>query len=56
MSCHITTGVRKKIRFITINVIETISELHNRESKDILLVGGSETIFMSLAAGLIDQM
>ena len=37
-------------------MIETISELRNREDKDIWLVGGGELISMSLAAGLIDQM
>ena len=56
MSCRITTGVRKNIRFITKNVIETISELRNREGKDIWLAGGGKLISMSLAAGFIDQM
>jgi len=37
-------------------VIETISELCNREGKDIWFVGGGKLISMSLAAGLIDQI
>lgn len=49
-------GDEDNIRFITDNVIETISALRNDEGKDILLVGGGKLISMLLAADLIDEM
>ncbi|KAA6330887.1 hypothetical protein EZS27_020462, partial [termite gut metagenome] len=53
---HHDWGVKENIRFITDNVIETISELRNQAGKDIWLVGGGELISMLLAADLIDEM
>ncbi|MDP2335922.1 MAG: dihydrofolate reductase family protein [Bacteroidota bacterium] len=53
---HHNWGEKENIRFITENVIETISELRNREGKDIWLVGGGELVSMLLATDLIDQM
>ena len=53
---HHNCGEKENIRFITENVIETISELRNREGKNIWLVGGGELVSMLLAADLIDQM
>ena len=49
-------GDEDNIRFITDNVIETISALRNDEGKDILLVGGGKLISMLLTADLIDEM
>lgn len=49
-------GDTDNIKFITDNIIETISELRNQEGKDIWLVGGGELISMLLAADLIDEM
>ena len=53
---HHNWGEKENLRFITENVIETISELRNQEGKDILLVGGGELISMLLTADLIDEM
>jgi dihydrofolate reductase len=53
---HHDWGDEDKVRFITENVIETISTLRNESGKDILLVGGGELISMLLAADLIDEM
>ncbi|KAA6301338.1 MAG: Dihydrofolate reductase [Candidatus Ordinivivax streblomastigis] len=53
---HYNWGAKENIRFITDNVIENISELHNQAGKDIWLVGGGELISMLLAADLIDEM
>jgi len=53
---HHNWGEKENIHFITENVIEIISELRNREGKDIWLVGGGELISMLLTEGLIDQM
>lgn len=44
------------IRFITDNVIETISALRNERGKDIWLVGGGELVSMLLEADLVDEM
>jgi dihydrofolate reductase len=49
-------GAKENIRFITDNIIETISSLRNEPSKDIWLVGGSELISMLLAADLVDEI
>ncbi|KAA6326958.1 Dihydrofolate reductase [termite gut metagenome] len=49
-------GAKENIRFITDNVIETISELRNKAGKDIWLVGGGELISMLLTTNLIDEM
>lgn len=46
----------ENIRFITENVIETISELRKQDGKDIWLVGGGELVSMLLKADLIDEM
>lgn len=53
---HQNWGEKKNIKFITENVIETISELRNQEGKDIWLFGGGELVSMLLAADLIDEM
>jgi Dihydrofolate reductase len=45
-----------KVRFITDNIIETVSALRNESGKDILLAGGGELISMLLAADLVDEM
>lgn len=49
-------GEKENVRFITENVIETISDLRNDEGKDILLVGGGELTSMLLAVDLVDEM
>jgi dihydrofolate reductase len=49
-------GDEDNIRFITDNVIETITALRNEQGKDILLVGGGELTSILLAANLIDEM
>lgn len=48
--------VTENIRFITDNIIETISELRNQEGKDIWLVGGGELTSALLTAKLIDEI
>jgi dihydrofolate reductase len=53
---HTNWGEKDNIKFITKNIIETISELCNQKGKDIWLVGGGELISMLLAADLIDEM
>lgn len=53
---HHEWDTKENVRFITKNIIETISELRNQEGKDIWLVGGGELISMLLAADLIDEM
>ena len=53
---HHEWDTKENVRFITENIIETISELRNQEGKDIWLVGGGELISMLLAADLIDEM
>lgn len=49
-------GEKGNVKFITENIIETISDLCNQEGKNILLVGGGELISMLLTANLIDEM
>lgn len=49
-------GEKENIKFITENIIETISELRSKEGKDIWLVGGGELVSMMLTADLIDEM
>ncbi|MDR2844239.1 MAG: dihydrofolate reductase family protein [Candidatus Symbiothrix sp.] len=49
-------GATENIRFITENIIETISALRDEQGNDIWLVGGGELISMLLAAALIDEM
>lgn len=44
------------IKFISENVIQTISELRNQSGKDIWIVGGGELIAMLLNENLIDEM
>lgn len=53
---HHSWGEKENVKFITGNIIETISELRNQEGKDILLVGGGKLISMLLAADLVDEM
>lgn len=53
---HHNWSENKNIKFITENVIETISNLRNEVGKDIWLVGGGELISILLAADLIDEM
>lgn len=53
---HHNWEAKENVRFITENIIETISELRNEEGKNIWLVGGGELISMLLAANLIDEM
>ena len=53
---HHNWGNQENVRFITDNVIETISALRNEQGKDILLVGGGKLTSMLLAANLIDEM
>jgi dihydrofolate reductase len=53
---HHNWGEKDKIKFITENIIETISELRSKDGKDIWLVGGGELISMLLTADLIDEM
>ncbi|MDH6357017.1 dihydrofolate reductase family protein [Parabacteroides sp. PF5-9] len=53
---HHEWEAKGNIRFITENIIETISELRNQDGKDIWLVGGGKLVSMLLAADLIDEM
>jgi len=53
---HHEWEAKGNIRFITENIIETISELRNQDGKDIWLVGGGELISMLLTEDLIDEM
>jgi dihydrofolate reductase len=53
---HNNWNTKENVRFITENIIETISELRNQKGKNIWLVGGGELISMLLAANLIDEM
>jgi dihydrofolate reductase len=46
----------ENVSFISENIIEAISEIRNRESGDIMLIGGSELISILLAGDLIDEM
>lgn len=47
---------KENIHFIANNIIETISDLKEKEGKDIWLVGGGEIISMLLSQNLIDEM
>ena len=47
---------KEKIRFITDNIVETISSLRKEQGKDIWLVGGGKLVSILLAADLIDEM
>ncbi len=49
-------GEKENIKFVTENIIETISELRTKEGKDIWLVGGGELVSMLLAADMVDEM
>jgi len=49
-------GDEENVRFITEDVIETVSVLRNEPGKDILLVGGGKLISMLLAADMIEEM
>lgn len=49
-------GQKENIRFITENVIERITALHNESGKDIWLFGGGELVSVLLAADLVDEM
>lgn len=42
--------------FITENIIEKISELQNKDGKDIWIPGGGRLIALLLNAGLIDEL
>lgn len=53
---HHEWSKQENVSFITGNIIETISELCNRDGKNIWLVGGGELVSMLLAADLIDEM
>lgn len=53
---HHNWGEKENVKFVTENIIGTISELCNQEGKDILLAGGGELTSMLLAADLIDEM
>lgn len=53
---HNNWDEKENIKFITENIIETISKLCNEVGKDIWLVGGGELIAMLLAADLVDEM
>ncbi|MDR1557180.1 MAG: dihydrofolate reductase family protein [Tannerellaceae bacterium] len=53
---HHNWGDEDNVRFITENIIETISALRNEPGKDILLAGGGELISMLLAVDLIDEI
>lgn len=53
---HKAIDTSENIEFITDNIIERISDLKNRSSKDIWLAGGGELITMCLNAGLVDEM
>ena len=53
---HHDWGAKENIRYITENVIKTISALRDEPGKDILLAGGAELISMLLAADLVDEM
>lgn len=49
-------GDEDNVRFITNDIIETVSALRNEAGKNILLAGGGELTSMLLAADLIDEM
>lgn len=47
---------KENVKFITGNIIETISKLRNEPGKDIWLFGGGELVSILLAANLVDEM
>lgn len=47
---------KENIRFISENVVETISELRKKDGKDIWLVGGGQLLSLLLSADLVDEM
>lgn len=49
-------NARENVKFITENLIDTISQLRNENGKDIWLVGGGRLISMLLNADLVDEM
>jgi Dihydrofolate reductase len=49
-------GTTENVRFITDNIIESISALRSETGKDILLVGGGELTSMLLAVDMIEEM
>ena len=53
---HHTQETKDNIRFISENVVETISELRKKDGKDIWLVGGGQLISILLSADLVDEM
>lgn len=48
--------VSENTEFITENIIEKISELRNKEGKDIWIAGGGRLIALLLNAGLVDEL
>ncbi|MCE5226444.1 MAG: dihydrofolate reductase family protein [Porphyromonadaceae bacterium] len=53
---HHAQETNENIRFISENVVETISELRKNDGKDIWLVGGGQLISILLNADLVDEM
>lgn len=53
---HHAQETKENIRFISENVVETISELHKKDGKDIWLFGGGQLISILLSADLVDEM
>lgn len=53
---HHAQEAKENIRFISENVVETISELRKKDEKDIWLVGGGQLVSLLLSADLIDEM
>ena len=53
---HHAQETKENIRFISENVVETISGLRKKDGKDIWLVGGGQLISILLNADLVDEM
>lgn len=53
---HNAIHSNEHIEFITENVIEKISELRDKEGKDIWLAGGGKLIALLLNARLVDEL
>lgn len=53
---HHSQETKENIRFISENVVETISELRKKDGKDIWLVGGGQLVSLLLREDLIDEM
>jgi dihydrofolate reductase len=49
-------GEKENVTFMTENILETISEIRDRDGKDVLLAGGGELTSILLAADLVDEM